>query len=521
MNSKISGEYWMYLRKSRADIEAEARGEGETLAKHRNALHKLAADRQYMITRIYQETVSGESIIHRPEMVKLLQDLESSPPLGVLVMDIDRLGRGDKIDQGIIERAFKESGSLIITPAETYDMNNEAGEFGVEVRSFLARMELKQITKRMQGGRVRSVENGNYIGTRPPYGYELLNDDKGRTLSPHPIQADVVKMIFDWYTHDDPKQRMGSSKIATQLQSMRFRTYTGRAWEASTVLSIIKNAVYTGKVEWKKKESKKSNQPGKRREVKLRPQEDWISVVGRHEPLISEDTYNKAQEILKGKYHVPYQLENGITNPLAGLIRCGYCGSSMVYRPYVNADGHIKCTNRACKCKSSKFIYVEQHLFQALHNWLSNYKSISEFKPNEVTATKTFTSLLPDQIKELDKERSTLEQQKSKLHDLLETGVYDVDTYLARNKDLLDRINANEMAISQLRKNYDLELKRQQAREEIIPKIEKAMESYHQTGDPAAKNAILKSVIENCLYKKEKHQKNDEFELIVFPRLPK
>src|SRR5690606_31760778 len=164
------------------------------------------------------ETVSGESIIHRPEMVKMLQDLEASPPHGVLVMDIERLGRGDKIDQGIIERAFKESGTLIITPTETYDMNSESGEFGVEVRSFLARMELKQINKRMQGGRVRSVENGNYLGTLPPYGYEITHDDIGRTLKPHPIQADVVRLIYDWYTNSDPNQRLGSRKIATKLQ---------------------------------------------------------------------------------------------------------------------------------------------------------------------------------------------------------------------------------------------------------------------------------------------------------------
>lgn len=249
MTKQLGEEYWMYLRKSRADIEAEVRGEGETLSKHRNTLHKLVSDRQYTITHIYQETVSRESILHRPEIVKMLQELETSPPSGVLLMDIDRLGHGDKIDQGLIERAFKESNTLIITPSETYDKNNEAGEFSVEVRSFLARMELKQITKRIQGGRVRSVESGNYIGTRPPYGYEIMKDDKGRCLSPHPIQADVVRMIFAWYTHDDPNERCGSSKISTKYQAMKFETYTGKAWEASTVINIIKNAVYTGKVE--------------------------------------------------------------------------------------------------------------------------------------------------------------------------------------------------------------------------------------------------------------------------------
>lgn len=517
----MTDEYWMYLRKSRADLEAEARGEGETLSKHRNTLTKLASDRGYLITKIYAETVSGESIIHRPEMVKLLQDLEDSPPRGVLVMDIDRLGRGDKIDQGMIERAFKESGALIITPTETYDMNNESGEFGVEVRSFLARMELKQINKRMQGGRIRSVENGNYIGTRPPYGYLVTKDDKGRTLTPHPEQAEIVKMIFAWYTHDDPDERCGTAKIATRLNEMKFPSYTGKKWDTSSVIYIIKNAVYIGRVQWKKREYKKSKTPGKRRNTKQRPPDEWIDVPGRHAPLISEEIYNRAQEILKLKYHVPYQLVNGITNPLAGLIRCGFCGASMIYRPYTNADSHIMCVGRGCKNKSSKYIYVEQQVFEALHIWLDNYKRLMEYKPKEEENSTNMSSLLSTQIRELEKERELLEQQKSRLHDLLEQGVYDIDTFLSRNKELLERFNSNTEAISTLTTEYEKNVQRVAASKEIIPKFKQAIASYHITDHPAEKNMILKSVLEYCIYKKEKWQRNDQFDLTIVPRLPK
>ena len=51
--------YCIYLRKSRADMEAEARGEGETLARHNRILTALALRRYLSIGHIYQELVSG------------------------------------------------------------------------------------------------------------------------------------------------------------------------------------------------------------------------------------------------------------------------------------------------------------------------------------------------------------------------------------------------------------------------------------------------------------------------------
>ena len=51
--------YAIYLRKSRADIEAEAKGEGETLARHHAQLMELARRRDLNVTHIYKEIVSG------------------------------------------------------------------------------------------------------------------------------------------------------------------------------------------------------------------------------------------------------------------------------------------------------------------------------------------------------------------------------------------------------------------------------------------------------------------------------
>lgn len=89
-------QYCMYLRKSRADLEAEARGEGETLKRHEKILLELARKMNINITQIYREVVSGESIAARPVMQELLSDVEKGLWDGVFVVEVERLAHGYK-----------------------------------------------------------------------------------------------------------------------------------------------------------------------------------------------------------------------------------------------------------------------------------------------------------------------------------------------------------------------------------------------------------------------------------------
>lgn len=93
-----NGNYAMYLRKSRADRENEARGEMETLARHEKLLFETAKRMQITVSAVYKEIVSGETISARPVMQKLLTEIEQGVWDGVLVVEVERLARGDTID---------------------------------------------------------------------------------------------------------------------------------------------------------------------------------------------------------------------------------------------------------------------------------------------------------------------------------------------------------------------------------------------------------------------------------------
>lgn len=507
----------IYLRKSRADIEAESRGEGETLAKHRSTLLKVAKEKGLNIITIYEEIVSGESLMHRPEMLELLKNVENKLYDAVLVMDVDRLGRGNMQEQGLILETFKKSSTKIITPRKIYNLDDEFDEEYSEFEAFMARKELKMINRRLQRGRVRSIEDGNYISPNPPYGYEIDEGKEYRTLKPHPEQAEVVKMIFEWYVDG-----LGAGKISNKLNELGYTTYTGIKWRNYSVLNIIKNHVYTGKVVWGKKDIRKSNKPGQLKEVNERPKDEWIIADGKHPALISEELFEKATEILEKRYHVPYKLENSITNPLAGLIRCQSCGASMVFRSYTKKDPYIMCYAN-CGNKSSKFKYVEKELLDALEQWSIQYKAqwdIRKKATGEIAATSSI-SIFEKATENLEKELTELENQKSRLHDLLERGVYDVDTYLERSQNLAERIDSTKSNIDKAKLALNQEIQREKAQIDIIPKIEKVLDLYPKLEDPAQKNKLLKSILDYCEYDKKKSQRNDNFTLRLFPKLPK
>ena len=215
-------KYAIYLRKSRADIEAEKLGEGETLARHKKILTELAARKGLYIEKIYQEIVSGaERIEDRPEIQKLIEDCYKGLYTGLLIVEVSRLSRGSQGDAQIILDCLKYSnrnnGVLVITPTKTYDIaHNPDDEEYMEFELFMSRREYKMIKRRMDRGREQAVVEGEYMGSYRPYGYDILKTKTARTLIPNEEEAPIVKLIYEWTI----KENLTPFKIAARLTAM-------------------------------------------------------------------------------------------------------------------------------------------------------------------------------------------------------------------------------------------------------------------------------------------------------------
>ena len=106
---------------------------------------------------------------------RFFDEVEAGMWDGVLVVEVERLARGDTIDQGTVSRAFQYSDTKIITPSKTYDPDNEFDEEYFEFGLFMSRREYKTIKRRLNAGRICFCERrANTVATKPPYGYERV-----------------------------------------------------------------------------------------------------------------------------------------------------------------------------------------------------------------------------------------------------------------------------------------------------------------------------------------------------------
>ena len=527
--------YSIYLRKSRADAEAEMAGEGETLARHEKALLSLAKKQNLHITKIYKEILSGETIAGRPVMQQLLQDVEAGLWDGVLVMEVERLGRGNTMDQGIILNAFKYSNTKIITPVKTYDPNDEFDEEYFEFSQFMSRREYKTILRRMQRGREASAKEGKFTGSIPPFGYrrEKLANEKGYTLAIEPEEAAAVKLAFELYAYGDPLPDgtfadIGRATIAKRLDQLGIKNRKGGTWATASVTRMLENPVYVGKIHWNRRPNKKSSENGK---ITIsRPiAEDYILVDGLHPPIVSEELWNLAQEKMK-QHSRPTGVNGKMQNPLAGIVRCSHCGNTMQRRPYLKTGQapSLICVTHFCPQVSSALHIVEEKILAGLSAWLQQHESTWEEETNIYDPFSGKIIALQCLIEEQEKELQGLQKQYENTFDLLEQGIYTADVFTARNKTLNEKISSITVEMQETKEEINQLQKARENQITMLPKIKNILETYESL-QPAEQNKLLKEVLDHVEYHKENHGRingiwqtaPDDFSIVLYPKVSK
>ncbi len=524
-------KYVMYLRKSRADIELEAQGEVETLLRHEKLLLDLAKKLRIQITDIYREVVSGETIAARPVMQKLLSEVSEGVWDGVLVTEIERLARGDTIDQGLVAQAFQISKTKIITPNKTFDPKNEFDEEFFEFNLFMSRREYKTINRRIQRGRIASAKEGKFLGSTAPYGYRKVKivGDKGYTLAVIPEQAEIINKIFEWYTvgelqPDNTYLKLGAQRIARRLNEIGNKPLMNDMWTKSSITDILKNPVYAGKIRWSYRKEKKVAKDSKISKVRCKS-EDYIEVKGLHEPIISESTFQEAQIAISKRGYSPVPGGNILKNPLTGLICCAKCGAFMtrLARNSKTPYDTIKCPNIYCNNISSPLYLVEEVVIDALRDWLANFQVNSETERAEMPYSKAIKST-EKTLEQLKFNCDKLNSQKDKLYLFLEQGVYTIDIFRERNKKLeeeverlLSLISKTEIELSELYQLLNFN-------DTFIPKADNILTHYYDLPTAAAKNDALRDIVSNISYLKTQSNKkgdrdNTNFTICITPKV--
>lgn len=211
-----------YLRKSQAD-DPNSTVE-EVLAKHEQLLsewEKKNLDGPIPADNIYKEVVSGETIEGRSEIKKILQRIENPKIKAILVVEPQRLSRGDLEDCGRLIKLLRYTNTKVITLTKTYDLTDEYDRENFE-RELKRGNEYLEYYKKIQArGKLLSVQEGNYIGSVAPYGYDRITVKEGKnkynTLKINETEAEAVRLIFDMYA----VQHMGITDICRKLNATK------------------------------------------------------------------------------------------------------------------------------------------------------------------------------------------------------------------------------------------------------------------------------------------------------------
>lgn len=510
--------YAVYLRKSRADLEAESLGQGETLARHRTALFDCAKRNGLEIGEVYEEIVSGDSIEARPQMLRLLSDVEKGRWAGVLCMDIDRLARGDSADQARISRTFRIANTLIITPARVYDTSRDSDEEYVDFELFMARREYKAISRRIMRGRIASAREGHFLGSTPPFGYDRVKAPRGYTLAPN-ADSDTVRLIFALCI-----EGLGCRAIAKRLSETGIPTRKGGLWSAATISDILKNPVYCGKIRWRFRREEKSSENGvvtrKRRE-----NPDCILAEGLHPAIIGDEEFRKAQQLIATRKAPRNRKSAALQNPLAGLVYCGKCGRLMTRlgTGAKNRSPLLRCPNSGCDNVSAKLVQVENALAESLWRWLGGCRvspcgtCVTDSEQAERFAERRLRA-----------ELSALEQRRERVFSLLEQGVYSPREFRERETALENR---REQLCGQLaRFSRPAENALPSRAENCPPQLPaknnpppKSIAEIYAACSPAEKNRLLKSIVSRVFYLKPQRDSKAArcgFTLEVLPLFP-
>lgn len=522
--------YLEYLRKSRADREAEARGEGETLERHERILNDLAAKMHLPIGAIYKEVVSGENITARPKMQQLLIEVMQGKWEGVLVVEIERLARGDTKDQGTVAEAFKFSNTKIITPLKIYDPSNEFDEEYFEFNLFMSRKEYKTINRRLQRGRLSAFEEGWYIAGTAPYGYSKVKHpgDKGYTLELVPEEAKVVQYIVDMYTRGELQEsgnylRLGSYQIRDRLNEMKVPTRTGASWSSSSIIDILSNPIYAGLQRWQWRKVQKQMVDGNIIESRKKDP-DCRLAPGRHPQIITQEKYEVIQKIRHGK-PTPINTNNALQNPLSGLVYCAKCNTMMTRQPSNTKLRYpvLRCPNSKCDNISSPLDLIEEKVIDGLNDWIKKYEL--DWPDDSFSEYMATIDTLESAIKNLNMTYNKVSKQLSTTYDLLEQGVYTLEVFQERQLSLTNQKKDISYELENLKKEQNRTIAMSQAIKNFVPNIKHLVKVYWEVEDATTRNNMLRDVLQRVEYLKTERNKkgsrdNANFTLHLFPKLP-
>ena len=425
---------------------------------------KISANKEWALVGIYaDEGITGTKTNKRDEFLRMIDDCMNGLVDIVITKSVSRFSR-NLVDVLSYTRMLKAKGVTVIFEKENIDTSTMESEMQLSLISALAQNEVESLSQNVSLGVQMKMSRGEQMGFNGCLGYDYHPEDK--SISINEQEADTVRMIYDLYV-----QGYGAYTIAKELTRLGKVNKKGKVkWTDSGIRGILKNEKYKGDLLMGKTYTV---DPISKRRLDNRGESNKYYTRNHHEPIVSEEIWNKAQEIRESRYHTNENVSDAARTKFArkyafsSMCQCGFCGTNLTRRSHHQDTQHKKpvwkCRTAANKgienCPHSKAIdevIIENAFLEMFQLLAENFDDVLEsvLSSLEDTISKDDST---EKQKRVEKEISALEKKRKKLTDMylddkISKEAYD-DKYSELNHKLEkceeERLLFSENALSQ------------------------------------------------------------------------
>ena len=388
------------------------------------------------------EAITGTQVTKREDFQRLINDCVNGEIDMVITKSISRFAR-NTLDTLKYVRLLKEQNIAVFFEDEKINTLTMDGELLLVVLSSVAQQEVENISANVKKGLKMKMQRGELVGFQGCLGYDYNKEDKSITINEE--EAEIVRYIFNRYI-----EGAGGMVISRELRNLGYKTKRGgTSWPETTITGIIKNEKYKGDILMGKTFTV---DPISKRRLDNFGEEDRFYIRDHHEPIISEEVFEKAQEILQRRSKARSLREDGKREKFSRqyafscLLECGFCGSTLSRRSWHSGTQYNKiiwqCVTSTKKgkkfCPDSKGIAestIEQAFIESYRLLCANDKDVlDEFlKRTEETLC---DSNAAKQLVKVERELQSIEMKRSKLVDMRLDEEIDKNTYDAKSAEL-------------------------------------------------------------------------------------
>lgn len=423
--------------------------EGYSIDEQERLLSDWCTNNGYIIHQVYADRgISGKSIEKRPALKQMLNDARNQLFDIVLVWKTNRLAR-NILDLLKIVEVFNQNYISFRSFTENHETETSSGKLQFHMMAAIAEFERNTISENVKMGMLARAREGKWNGGQV-LGYNLEetadhgNKRKHTKLVINEKEAQTIRQIFELYISGN-----GYKAIANRINKEGHRGKKGKPFSINTIKTILENPVYIGVIRY----NVRRNWTDKRRgDINPNP----VFQKGKHDAIISQVTWEKAQQILKQRSHKPNRVHGGAF-PFTGVLRCPKCGAGMVVSRTVNKlkDGTRKTIEyyacgawknkgtSVCNSNTIRVDKAEAYIFERLQQLATNEQLIQDIVETVNGKRSNNDEPIKREFATLAKELEQLQRKKERAMEMFEDDLItkvELQQRLNKTNELIDQV---------------------------------------------------------------------------------